>query len=364
MISRKPIIVPRVHKPNINKPYGYVYLTTNLLDNCKYIGQHKSSEFDDKYYGSGDLITEMIKLLGIECFNTEPIDWAENKEELNQKEIWWIDFLGCVESDNWYNIAVGGECGPILYGEDNPVSKPVYKFDLEGKLLKRYVSRADTESDGFIASKISTICNLNDRQSEITYFFRNFVFSSSENYKFSDVFEEVTELDEFGKRHLTEATKKKISEKSKLFRHTESSKAKLREYHLGRKLSEETKAKISKNRKGKLVGEDNPNYGGKTYSEEQRRQHSEFMKGKRMSPKTEFTSENSSGANNSQAKSVVQLTLDNKLVKEYGYVSEVKKYGFDIEAVRRCCKRRQPKHKDYKWMYKIDYEKMLKEAQD
>ena len=35
----------------MNKPYGYIYITTNNLNNKKYIRQH--TKFDDKYLGSG-----------------------------------------------------------------------------------------------------------------------------------------------------------------------------------------------------------------------------------------------------------------------------------------------------------------------
>lgn len=33
--------------------YGYIYLTTNLINGKKYIGKHKSLTFDDSYFGSG-----------------------------------------------------------------------------------------------------------------------------------------------------------------------------------------------------------------------------------------------------------------------------------------------------------------------
>lgn len=38
----------------------YVYLTTNLINNKKYIGQHYG-ELHDSYYGSGHIILEAIK---------------------------------------------------------------------------------------------------------------------------------------------------------------------------------------------------------------------------------------------------------------------------------------------------------------
>lgn len=36
--------------------YGYIYLTTNLLNNRMYIGKHKSDIYDKSYYGSGKIL--------------------------------------------------------------------------------------------------------------------------------------------------------------------------------------------------------------------------------------------------------------------------------------------------------------------
>ena len=55
--------------------YGYIYITTNLLNGKKYIGKHKSSEFEfDKYYGSGKYIKAAIKKYGLENFKCELLE--------------------------------------------------------------------------------------------------------------------------------------------------------------------------------------------------------------------------------------------------------------------------------------------------
>jgi hypothetical protein len=53
---------------------GYIYITTNLINNKKYIGQHKSKSFDLNYLGSGKLIVEAIKKYGKDNFKTEVIE--------------------------------------------------------------------------------------------------------------------------------------------------------------------------------------------------------------------------------------------------------------------------------------------------
>ena len=88
--------------------YGYIYLTTNLINNMKYIGQHKGTKLDTHYFGSGDLIQRALSKYGKKNFSCNIIDTAQTAEELNQKEIYWINFYDAVNSKMFYNIARGG----------------------------------------------------------------------------------------------------------------------------------------------------------------------------------------------------------------------------------------------------------------
>lgn len=92
--------------------YGYIYKTTNLLNNKFYIGQKKSDRFlAEDYLGSGRRLRAAIDKYGAESFFTELIDTAESKYELDQKELYWIDFLDARNPDIAYNIAKGGDGG-------------------------------------------------------------------------------------------------------------------------------------------------------------------------------------------------------------------------------------------------------------
>ncbi len=95
--------------------YGYIYVTTNLINNKKYIGQHKFDRFDESYYGSGKGINAAIKKYGIENFKCEilPSDGimptvCGSFEELNESEKYYIELYNCVNSKEYYNMIAGG----------------------------------------------------------------------------------------------------------------------------------------------------------------------------------------------------------------------------------------------------------------
>ena len=85
----------------------YVYLTTNLVNNKQYIGQHYG-ELDDSYIGSGNTLKKAIEKYGKNNFKKEILEICNSYEEMNIAERKWINFYNAVESDNFYNIAQGG----------------------------------------------------------------------------------------------------------------------------------------------------------------------------------------------------------------------------------------------------------------
>lgn len=89
---------------------GYIYLTENQINHRWYIGQHhwEKPGIDTSYYGSGIAIKEAIDKYGKENFTCIPIDWAYSKEELDEKEVWWISYFRTLSPYEGYNIANGG----------------------------------------------------------------------------------------------------------------------------------------------------------------------------------------------------------------------------------------------------------------
>lgn len=88
---------------------GYVYLTTNLVNGKRYIGKHTSSIFDESYHGSGVVFLKALKKYGSYNFKTEILEECFTIEELNDKEIYYIDKYGAVADNNYYNTSYGGE---------------------------------------------------------------------------------------------------------------------------------------------------------------------------------------------------------------------------------------------------------------
>ena len=89
--------------------YGYVYKTTNLINNKIYIGQHKSSYINNHYLGSGKNIKKAINKYGKEYFTQTILCECNSKEELDNKEIYYIDLYNSRNPEIGYNITQGGQ---------------------------------------------------------------------------------------------------------------------------------------------------------------------------------------------------------------------------------------------------------------
>ena len=92
--------------------FGYIYLTTSLINNKKYIGQKTSNKFlKESYLGSGKLIQRAINKYGKENFKVELLETCESKQELNEAERYWIRKFNADNSSDFYNISEGGDGG-------------------------------------------------------------------------------------------------------------------------------------------------------------------------------------------------------------------------------------------------------------
>jgi group I intron endonuclease len=93
----------------------YVYVTTCLINGKKYIGQRsttlltKSDMVKDKYLGSGTLLLKAIKKYGKSSFVKDVIEVCEKQQDTDYMEITMIRECNATKSDEYYNIAHGGQ---------------------------------------------------------------------------------------------------------------------------------------------------------------------------------------------------------------------------------------------------------------
>ena len=89
-----------------------IYKTTNLINGKIYIGQNSTN--DPTYLGSGLLLTLSIKKHGIQNFIKEILEECSTKDELNNKEKYWIEYYNSRDLKIGYNLSEGGTGGKLV----------------------------------------------------------------------------------------------------------------------------------------------------------------------------------------------------------------------------------------------------------
>ena len=102
----------------------FIYKTVNLINKKIYVGQCSTNDPD--YLGSGALLWKAINKYGIGNFKREILEYCSSREELNEREIYWIKFLNSMDLKRGYNLHVGGR--GLSSGPDHPCyGKPLSK---------------------------------------------------------------------------------------------------------------------------------------------------------------------------------------------------------------------------------------------
>ena len=121
--------------------YGYIYLTTNVTNGMKYIGKHKSEEFDPDYFGSGKILLQSLykiddngrRYKDSSKFTRVILHWCKDKDELNKYEAFFIDKYNAVESPEFYNLTKGGtgdSVAGVIYVTNGVINKKIYPEEL------------------------------------------------------------------------------------------------------------------------------------------------------------------------------------------------------------------------------------------
>lgn len=96
-----------------------IYKTINLINKKIYVGQDLNN--NPKYLGSGLLLNRAIKKYGKHNFKKEILEYCKSKDDLNNREIYWIDNLNAINEG--YNITKGGSGGDVI--SNHPNSKQI-----------------------------------------------------------------------------------------------------------------------------------------------------------------------------------------------------------------------------------------------
>ena len=158
MPNTKIVPITRINKFFSNEDFELeekmvIYKTTNLINNKIYIGQ--DSKNNPEYLGSGAIIKKAIKKYGKENFKKEIIDWADNKKDLNNKEIFWIKEYNSTNHFIGYNITEGGggclgykpNITTLIKMRDNNIGNknPMFGKKLSKEILKKRSSKVKLE---------------------------------------------------------------------------------------------------------------------------------------------------------------------------------------------------------------------------
>ena len=210
----------RLSTPNKggNNLFGFIYITTNLINNKHYVGQRKirGNNSDNLYLGSGKLLTCAIRKYGKENFVREILDYADSQEELDYLEDYYIELNQATTNPFFYNIAKGGNGGNKTAG-----------WTEEQRL------------------RFSQEC------SERTSGERNPRYGAKLTPEHKQLLSTLHSDPEFKKRYQTDEFREKMSKVTR---------GKKNGMH-GRKHTDESKKKMSENSKGKNCGQLNGNYG-------------------------------------------------------------------------------------------------------
>lgn len=88
---------------NMIMKYGYIYLTTCLVDGLKYIGKHKGLP-SSRYIGSGTLFLEHVRKHGRANFKHDVLEWASDEQALRLLEERYLCNVNAAANPEYLNV--------------------------------------------------------------------------------------------------------------------------------------------------------------------------------------------------------------------------------------------------------------------
>ena len=106
--------------------YHFVYCTTCLVNDKRYIGIHSTNNLNDHYLGSGVLFTQALRKHGVDNFEREILFWCDDRYEAIWLEAiivrpWFVKRWG--KGKEFYNLGSGGAAGKPKLDHSNYVAR-------------------------------------------------------------------------------------------------------------------------------------------------------------------------------------------------------------------------------------------------
>lgn len=184
-----------------NRKY-FIYITTNNINGCKYIGKHLGYE-NDSYLGSGKVLKRAIAKYGKENFSREIIEFNSTEEENAEREKYYIAIYNAVNNPLFYNIHEGGNGGNTTAG---------YTEEEKQQLKQKMSELQKGEKNGMYGKHHS------QKTKDYLSFYATFLRDNSV-YQTPEFKEKISQATSgknngmYGKTH-TEEAKKKMSQKA------------------------------------------------------------------------------------------------------------------------------------------------------
>jgi hypothetical protein len=129
---------------------GFIYEWTNKLNGKKYIGSH-IGKIDDGYTGSGTAFIKAYRKYGSDSFSRAILEYVEDISLIKSIEERYLKSVDAKNNRLYYNLSntpTGGyqniDWLPVRQGWQDwatkMLKKPVYQFDLNGNLIKKFDS--------------------------------------------------------------------------------------------------------------------------------------------------------------------------------------------------------------------------------
>ena len=245
--------------------YGYIYKTV-FPDGKLYVGQSaKYKNFNPEYHGSGVVIKKFYKNHSPSDLITTLIEWCKDKQELNDREKFWISELNTLEPYG-HNISEGGNGGNLGDTVNEKLAKLNQTNRMHGKhhsaLTREIMSQKAKQVDKSYLSNYTFITNGVETRRVLKTspvpegFHKGRTLSKQTLEKMKEVGRRKTEkflekqkqkeLEKYGSLGLTSKEKVSITLRKRMEKLTQEE----RNAKFGKPMSDEEKRKLSERMKG------------------------------------------------------------------------------------------------------------------